>query len=589
MQKYFLQLFLFKTANSLDTDITLLIIINRVDLSRRPFSRINDEIALFGLMLIINLIQSAFSPLLNDEGYYWLYAQYPQWGYFDHPPMIAFLIRIGTSLFPGEVGVRLMTSIIGSLTFFLVYKIIEVESGGRVNIKLAALLLLSSLFLNLYSFMALPDTPMLFVAALFLYVYRRYLDEDNVANALLVGVTAALLLYSKYHGILLIGLTLLSNPKLLLKRSFYIIFITALFLFIPHIYWEVTHDYPTLRFQFAERSGTFKLQHVFSYLSEQAGLTGPIILLLFSMLYKAKNQFQKTLKYITGGVFVFFLMSSLKESVNLHWTAIAWPAMLCLAYLYINGFKKYHKLVYGLLTANLVIIIFLRINFIGGVFPMSNFNDKNPRLMTKLLIDKAGNYPLVFKDMYNEPACFMFYSHRQSYAFNTIWYKKTQFNYLPQLEDPMQSKTVSVVSIEPVNSSSREIAVTKGKKYFITTISNYASFNTSIFIKANPFHDIAAAAESTINFTLTNTLTVSQKDLFKQKGGSFILTFINRESKESFNYKYNKEIDFQFAGPLTFRFKAPSKKGDYNCIFSVSTADSFLLGFNSNTYKCSVK
>lgn len=208
--------------------------------------------------------------------------------------------------------------------------------------------------------------------------------------------------------------------------------------------------------------------------------------------------------------------------------------------------------------------------------------------MTKLLIDKAGNYPLVFKDMYNEPACFMFYSHRQCFAFNTIWYKKTQFNYLPQLEDPMQGKTVSVVSIEPVNSSSKEIAIPGGKKYFITTISNYVSFNSSIIIKADPFGEIAGSAENTINFTLKNTLTVSQKDLFKRKGGFVLLTFINQESKESFSYKYDKEIDFSFAGPLTFRFKAPSKKGDYNCIFSVSTADSFLLEFNSNTYKCRV-
>ncbi len=48
---------------------------------------------LLGTLLILNLIQAANTELLDDESYYWAYSRFPAWGYFDHPPMIAVMIR----------------------------------------------------------------------------------------------------------------------------------------------------------------------------------------------------------------------------------------------------------------------------------------------------------------------------------------------------------------------------------------------------------------------------------------------------------------------------------------------------------------
>ncbi len=266
--------------------------------------KINKGWILFGILFTANILQSFFTPLINDETYYWLYAQHLAWGYLDHPPMIALLISIGKAILPGEIGVRLFTAIIGSFTIFLLYKIIEEETDKPVNFKLAALLLLSSVFLNLYSFVAIPDTPMLFFAVLFLFTYRRYLNADTLINAIALGSVTTLLLYSKYHGVLLVGFTVSSNLKLFSKRSFYLVFVIAIALFIPHLYWQFLNDYPTIRFQFFQRAGLFNIIHVFSYLGEQAAVTGPLILLIFSVLYKPNNQFQKTLKYIVVPILV---------------------------------------------------------------------------------------------------------------------------------------------------------------------------------------------------------------------------------------------------------------------------------------------
>ena len=41
-------------------------------------------------------VMAALLPLSADEAYYWLWSQHLAAGYFDHPPMIAWLIRAGT-------------------------------------------------------------------------------------------------------------------------------------------------------------------------------------------------------------------------------------------------------------------------------------------------------------------------------------------------------------------------------------------------------------------------------------------------------------------------------------------------------------
>ena len=56
------------------------------------------------IVTVVNLIQSAFTGLIFDEAYYWYFAQNLSWGYFDHPPMVAFLVNLGINIFDGVVG-----------------------------------------------------------------------------------------------------------------------------------------------------------------------------------------------------------------------------------------------------------------------------------------------------------------------------------------------------------------------------------------------------------------------------------------------------------------------------------------------------
>src|SRR5215213_10135897 len=55
----------------------------------------------YGLLALCVFAQWALAARLNlsfDEAYYWLWSQHLQLSYYDHPPLVAWAIRLSTSL-----------------------------------------------------------------------------------------------------------------------------------------------------------------------------------------------------------------------------------------------------------------------------------------------------------------------------------------------------------------------------------------------------------------------------------------------------------------------------------------------------------
>ena len=93
------------------------------------FSAKKNLLSLFFIgWFIINLVQAGFTELFDDEAYYWVYSRFLDWGYFDHPPMVAALIRVGYAIFHNELGVRLFIVILNTATIFFVHQL--TSAGG---------------------------------------------------------------------------------------------------------------------------------------------------------------------------------------------------------------------------------------------------------------------------------------------------------------------------------------------------------------------------------------------------------------------------------------------------------------------------
>ena len=67
-------------------------------------------LALF--FILLRLLYMGALELIPEEAYYWNYSEHLDIGYLDHPPMVAWLIKIGTWLFGWtEFGIRFFAPI----------------------------------------------------------------------------------------------------------------------------------------------------------------------------------------------------------------------------------------------------------------------------------------------------------------------------------------------------------------------------------------------------------------------------------------------------------------------------------------------
>jgi len=254
---------------------------------------------------LLSILQAYFTGLQDDEAYYWVYSKFLSWGYFDHPPMIALLIKAGTIIFSGELGVRVLIVILSTLTLIITEKLIE----ERNHILFYAICL-SLPVLQIAGFIAVPDIPLIFFTSLFFLAYRSFIHKQSLTSSVLLGIAISGLLYSKYHGILVVFFVLLSNIKLLKRYSLYISGITAFLFFVPHLLWQYHHDWISFKYHLFERNTEhYDVSVTFEYILGQFLLIGPIASIIFfvsTFFYKTKTSLEKAFQYTAVGIFIFF-------------------------------------------------------------------------------------------------------------------------------------------------------------------------------------------------------------------------------------------------------------------------------------------
>ena len=146
------------------------------------------------LLFILNVVQGGTTELLPDEAYYWVYSQYLDWGFFDHPPLVAVWIVLSDFLFTNELSVRFFSSISFSLLIYLVWITIDHPLKKKFT-WLFIVLVFSTALLNVYGFITTPDTPLLFFFALFLWSYKEYLTKRNTVSYLLLSLAITGMMY----------------------------------------------------------------------------------------------------------------------------------------------------------------------------------------------------------------------------------------------------------------------------------------------------------------------------------------------------------------------------------------------------------
>ena len=130
-----------------------------------PISTKRGLLLLLLAWLVINLLQAAFTGLAHDEAYYWVWAQHLDWGYFEHPPMVAVFIWLGGLLFDNELGVRLLTVLSSTAVVYLLFRILK-----TTDVLLYAALVFGTLLLNVGGFYTAPDNEIQIFRSRFVHI-----------------------------------------------------------------------------------------------------------------------------------------------------------------------------------------------------------------------------------------------------------------------------------------------------------------------------------------------------------------------------------------------------------------------------------
>ena len=396
----------------------------------------------YGLWLLLGLVQSGLTELLDDEAYYWVYGQYLDWGYFDHPPMIGLLVKAGYSIFPNELGVRLFPLLLNVFSLVIIEKLID-----KKNPFLFYAIVLSIAVLQVSGFAAVPDIPLIFFTALFFWLYKRFMGNCSLLNTFLLGLSVALLLYSKYHAVLIVFFTLLSNIKLFTKYQTYLAGSIALLLFVPHLWWQYQHNWVSFRYHLFESNvNAYRPSFTLDYIIGQLLLPGPVagfILIPAAVLYKTKNDTEKALRFTMIGIYVFFFVSSFRGKVEANWTSPVIVPLIVLACQFLYEKIQWQKTLYKLLPVTLLLVVFARIVMIADLLPFKVIKDRYhawkewPRQMK----EKTEGLPIVFSNSYQRASKYWFYSGQPAYSLNSYREKKNNYNFWP-IEDSLLGKKV---------------------------------------------------------------------------------------------------------------------------------------------------
>jgi dolichol-phosphate mannosyltransferase len=197
--------------------------------------------------------------LLPEEAYYWNYSRHLDIGYLDHPPMVAWLIRLGTdALGQSPFGVRLGALCSAIIASLFAYRLTR-NLFGQARALGAVVLAQTLPFFFLSGLLMTPDAPLTAAWAASMYFLERALVAGRAGAWWRLGLSLGLGLISKYSIGLLVPVTLafmLWDPG---SRQWwrrwqpYAAALLALAIFSPVILWNVQHDWASFAFQTSRR------------------------------------------------------------------------------------------------------------------------------------------------------------------------------------------------------------------------------------------------------------------------------------------------------------------------------------------------
>jgi len=279
-------------------------------------------------------------PITGDEAFFYWWGVYPDWGYYDHPPMVGWLIWLMRTLF-GEASwaIRLPVVLLPLAMGATLWWALKPLSRERAA---WAVLLFWLAPVNWLNSLITTDTPLIFwsllsAGSLLRAERRETMDGRTWRLYALSGVFIGCAFLSKYFSVVL-GLAYLLYFALYRRERWpglTLIVLCALPGPLINLWWNMGHGWANIMFNAINRNqdAVFAWSHPLSYLGMLAYLLTPAVLWLGFKHRAALGNTVRQQRLVAVLIVVpllFFAVLSLKKTVGLHWVLAFYPFVFVL-------------------------------------------------------------------------------------------------------------------------------------------------------------------------------------------------------------------------------------------------------------------
>jgi 4-amino-4-deoxy-L-arabinose transferase-like glycosyltransferase len=280
--------------------------------------------------------------LRTDEAYYWTWSKESALSFLDHPPMIAWFIRLGTLIFGDtNFGVRFAGVVALLVTQLLLADIVRRVTHDARAIVFAVLMPEAALYYGLLMAKVSPDIALIPFAVAMIWALVRLVESNDARWWLAAGAFAGLSLLSKFTAIMLLPavVAFMLVPEWRARWLFspypWLAALIAVALFSPVLIWNAEHDWASFRFQLVRAAAAHEisLRTLGEFISLQFGLVGfillPVVVFGVSLTawrgYREREPIAILLSTSVVVPFCYFLWKSLTLRVGDTWPMFIWP------------------------------------------------------------------------------------------------------------------------------------------------------------------------------------------------------------------------------------------------------------------------
>jgi dolichol-phosphate mannosyltransferase len=306
-------------------------------------------VGLIAYAFALRLVYLGSVELLPEEAYYWNYSRHLDIGYLDHPPMVAWLIRVGTAAFgQSQFGVRVGAMCCGLIASVFVYRLTR-NLFDEATALLALVLAQVLPFFFLSGLLMTPDAPLTAAWAASLYYLERALVAGRSEAWWRAGLALGVGALSKYSIGLLVPVTLAfmlwdhGSRRWWRRWEPYVASLLACAIFSPVILWNAQHEWASFAFQTSRRLAEAPRFALHKLIASALILITPTGVLAVGAALLGNKSVQAGEKpeqvgdaarrrlFLNIAILVpltVFVLFSLRHEVKLDWTGAPWIAAL---------------------------------------------------------------------------------------------------------------------------------------------------------------------------------------------------------------------------------------------------------------------